>query len=179
MILIGFWHKSDNFEARTTDMSKTEVNIIPGEGLGNLKFGMNREQVMALLGKPDAQEITYYGEDESDKSDAWEYHPLRIDLSFEEAEDWRLTIISVSSEDYLFKGSSLIGLDLDELMEELSVLGVNDLEIEDMSSEDHPDQKLIACESLGVNFWLHQNILEEIQWGPLFIDDNTIKWPEI
>ncbi|WP_436516080.1 hypothetical protein [Ekhidna sp. To15] len=159
-------------------MKKEHVEILPGIGLGQLKFGMTREEVKALLGDPDHQEVTHYGDDETDQSDAWEYHPLRLDLSFEEAEDWRLVIFSVSSEDYTLKGSSLIGLDMDELMEELDLLGVKDLEIEDLSSEDHPDQKLISSESLALNFWLHQDILEEIQWGPQFIDEETIKWPE-
>lgn len=159
-------------------MEKIQVEIIPGVGLGKLKFGMSREEVKAILGEPDHQQITHYSDDESDQSDAWEYHPLRLDLSFEEVEDWRLTIISVSSEDYHLKGSSLIGLDMEELMEELEVLRIDNLEIEDMSSEDHPEQTLIASEELGLNFWLHKNVCEEIQWGPLFIDDNTIKWPE-
>jgi hypothetical protein len=159
-------------------MDKVHIDILPGIGLGKLKFGMSRDDVKAILGEPDHQETTHYGEDESDQSDAWEYHPLRLDLSFEEAEDWRLMIISVSSEDYHLKGSSLIGLDMDELMEELEVLGIKDLEIEDLSSEDHPNQKLISSESLAINFWLHENILEEIQWGPQFIDDETIQWPE-
>ncbi|MEO9871253.1 hypothetical protein [Ekhidna sp.] len=158
-------------------MEKVNLDIKPGEGLGNIKFGMNRDEVERLLGKPDHQEVTHYGEDESDQSDAWEYHPLRLDLSFEEVEGWRLMIISVSSEDYLLKGSSLIGLNQDELMEELEMLSIKDLEIEDLSSEDHPNQKLVSSEELAVNFWLHDNILEEIQWGPQFLDDDTIKWP--
>lgn len=159
-------------------MEKIQVEIVPGVGLGKLKFGMSRDEVKTILGEPDHQEITSYGDDDSDQSDAWEYHPLRLDLSFEEAEDWRLTILSVSSEDYMFKGSSLIGLNQEELMEELDVLRVKDLEIEDMSSEDHPEQTLISSDELGMNFWLHKDILEEIQWGPLFEDENTIRWPE-
>jgi len=159
-------------------MEKIQVEIIPGVGLGKLRFGMSREEVKAILGTPDHQEITFYGDDETDRSDAWEYHPLRLDLSFEEAEDWRLTILSVSSDDYLLKGISLIGLSQEELMEALEVLDIKDLEIEDLSSEDHPDQLLISSESLGVNFWLHKGILEEIQWGPLFADEHTIIWPE-
>lgn len=158
-------------------MEKIQVEILPGIGLGKLKFGMSRDEVEAILGKPNHQEVTHYGEDEEDKSDAWEYHPLRLDLSFEEAEDWKLMIISVSSEDYQLKGSSLIGLDMDELLEELDILGIKDLEIEDMSSEEHPSQKLISSEDLALNFWLHQDVLEEIQWGPQFLDDETIKWP--
>lgn len=159
-------------------MEKEQVEILPGIGLGKLKFGMQREEVKAILGNPDHQEITHYGDDAQDQSDAWEYHPLRLDLSFEEAEDWKLVIISVSSEDYHLKGSSLIGLNMDELMEELEILGIKELEIEDLSTEDHPEQKLVSSEELGLNFWLHQDILEEIQWGPQFLDEETIQWPE-
>lgn len=158
-------------------MEKAQVEIKPGIGLGLLKFGMTRDEVKKILGDPNHQKVTHYGDDESDRSDAWEYHSLRLDLSFEEAEDWRLTILSVSSEDYQLKGSSLIGLDQEELMDELNMLGIKDLTLEDMSSEDHPDQLLISSEDLAINFWLYQNILEEIQWGPQFIDDQTIKWP--
>ncbi len=158
-------------------MEKQHIDIIPGVGLGEVKFGMNREEVKSILGEPNHQQITSYGQNDDDRSDAWEFHPLRLDLSFEEAEDWRLMIISVSSEDYLFKGSPLIGLSLDELMEELEILGLKDLEIEDTSSEENPDQKLVSSEELALNFWLYEDILEEIQWGPQFIDDNTIRWP--
>lgn len=159
-------------------MEKIQVEIKPGTGLGNLKFGMTREEVKAILGEPDHSETTHYGDDVDDRSDAWEYHPLRLDLSFEEAEDWRLTIISVSSEDYQLKGSSLIGLSQEELMDELDLLKINNLAIEDLSTEDNPDQILIASDELGLNFWVYQDVLEEIQWGPQFVDEHTIKWPE-
>ncbi|NQZ79093.1 MAG: hypothetical protein HRT61_23690 [Ekhidna sp.] len=159
-------------------MSKNEIEIKPGIGLGKIKFGMSREEVESILGPASHKEFTYFDEDEQDKSDAWEYHPLRLDLSFEEAEGYRLMIIGVSSEDYLLQGSSLIGLSTEELMEELELLGFTDLEIEDLSTEDEPDQKLLSSESNAVNFWLQSDILEEIQWGTQFSDDETIRWPE-
>ena len=54
---------------------------------------------------------------------------------------------------------------MDELMEELDIPGIKDLEIEDLSLENHPDQKLISSEEPALNFRLHRDILEEIQWG--------------
>lgn len=160
-------------------MEKAHLDIRPGIGLGEVKFGMSREQVETLLGKPEAKEVVSYSEeDEDEKSDSWEYHGLRIDLSFEEAEDWRLVIISVSSEQYLLNGKALIGSDQEELMTELAQLEITDLTVEDLSDEDNPNQKLISSELLGINFWLVEDTLQEIQWGPLFIDDDTIDWPE-
>ncbi|GAB4251489.1 MAG: hypothetical protein Tsb0034_30470 [Ekhidna sp.] len=159
-------------------MEKVHTEIIPGVGLGKLKFGMSREEVKAILGEPNHQQITDYGDEESDQNDAWEYHPLRLDMSFEEAENWKLTIISISSEDYHLKGSSLIGLNMEELLEELEVLGFDELEIEDTSSAENPDQMLVSSEDQGINFWVNEDIVEEIQWGPIFTNDNTIQWPE-
>lgn len=159
-------------------MDKKHIDILPGIGLGNLRFGMTREEVTALLGTSSAQKEIDLGEQGTDLIDAWEYHPLRLDLSFEENEDWKLTILSVSSDDYLLEGSSLIGLDMEELMEELSVLGINDLDIEDVSNEDAPNSLLVASEEKGIHFWVNDNIVEEIQWGPLFADEHTIAWPD-
>ena len=157
-------------------MDNMNINITPGTGLGDIKFGMLREQVEKILGKPDHQEISMY-EDENEKLDAWVYNDLSLDLSFEEAEDWRLVIISVSSDQYLLNGKSLIGLEMEELLDELNDEQIEDLEIEDLSSKEAPDQKLISSEEHGINFWVNDGILEEIQWSPRIAEDNTIVWP--
>lgn len=159
------------------EMEKTQLTILPGVGLGEVKFGMTREAVLSILGNPEAKEVVSYSDEEDEKSDSWEYQGLRVDLSFEEAEDWRLVIISVSSEDYLLNGKALIGSDQEELMTELAQLEISDLDIEDLSDEQNPNQKLVSSELLGINFWLVEDTLQEIQWAPLFIDDDTIDWP--
>ena len=64
-------------------------------------------------------------------------------------------------------------------MKELKTSQIKDLDIEDLSSADSPNHVLLSSFSLGVNFWLDEGILEEIQWGPDFIDDDTIKWPKL
>lgn len=158
-------------------MKKKQLDILPGVGLGEVKFGMSREEAASLLGEPQAKEVVSYSDEEDEKSDSWEYQDLRIDLSFEEAEDWRLVIISVSSEEYLLNGKTLIGSDQEELMTELAQLEISDLMVEDLSDEQNLNQQLISSELLGINFWLVEDTVQEIQWAPLFIDDDTIDWP--
>ncbi len=152
--------------------------ILPGIGLSSIKFGMTRPEVEKVLGKPDEQEISSYSDDDENMNDSWVYHELGLDLSFDEDDDWRLVILSVSSEDYTLMGKDLMGMAMDDLMNELTDLKIEDLEIEDMSSEENPDHKLISSEATGLNFWLQDGELEEIQWGPNFIDDDTIDWPK-
>lgn len=160
-------------------MEKQHIDIKIGTGLGDVKFGMTRDEVEAILGKPEFQEITSF-EDEGEefKSDSWEYHGLRVDLSFEEAEDWKLVIISVSSDDYLLNEKQLIGSDMEELMSELTELNINDIEVEDLSTDENPDFVLVASEEHAINFWVSEDVTEEIQWGPHINEDNTIAWPE-
>lgn len=158
-------------------MSKQHTSIVPGIGLGDITFGMSREEVEQLLGTPQAKTVTSYDDSGEDLSDSWEYHELRLDLSFEEEEDWRLSIISASSEDYTLEGKELIGLEMEELLPELAELQINDLVVEDLEGE-HPESQLISSEATGMNFWLNKGILEEIQWGPLFLDEHTIDWPK-
>lgn len=153
-------------------MSKIHKEIKPGRGLGAIKFGMKREEVLELIGEPDHKEITRYSDESESECDSWEYHALRLDLSFEADEDWRLTILSVSSEDYTLDGTSMIGLELDDVLEELDVQKIEDYEIEDAE-----EGQLLSVDHLSLNFWLTDDVLQEIQWSVLYNDDDTVQWP--
>jgi len=148
-----------------------------GEGLGELKFGMTREQVTAILGQPD--DVDQYSDPdlEDDSSESWHYDELEISLSYDEDAEWKLVTIAVSAPKYKLNGKELIGLEGDDVMKVLESLNLGPHEIEDWSSEEVPDQKLISFVDAQINFWLVDGELSDIQWGPLFIDEETIKWP--
>ena len=157
-----------------------ELNeIIAGEGLGELKFGLSRDQVIEALGQPDETD-TFSEEDGNGESlESWEYLDLELSVSFTEEDDWKMCILSSTSEDVTFKGKKFIGLSESDLASTLTEMGITDLENEDYSSDETPDHVLVNSESLELNFWLNGNVVTEIQWGPLFVDDDTIKWPKI
>lgn len=162
---------------------KNEIkDILAGEGLGRIKFGMTKEELKEILGEPD--EVDVFSPTENDgeseeQMESWHYDSLELSASFDELEDWRLVTLSVSSDEYLFEEKSLIGLEKKELIKVLNELGLQELEHEDWSSSESPDHKLISSEEAGINFWLDEGILTEIQWGPLFSDDDeNIDWPE-
>lgn len=152
-------------------------DIKPGEGLGEIKFGMTREQIKDILGQPD--DIDHYADSDldEDESESWHYDELELSLSFDEDADWKLVTIAVSSPNYEFRGKKLIGLGSDDLLEELNGLSLGDFDTEDWSSEEVPDHKLISYPDSQINFWLEDGELTEIQWGPLFMDEETIQWP--
>lgn len=159
-------------------MNKDIKEIKSGFGLGILKFGMYREDIRELLGDPNDIEIYSYSETEENLTESWHYFDLELSCGFDQEEDWRLVTLSITSDYYQFHNKSLIGLNQNELISELKNLKINDLEFEDWSSKENPDYKLVTSDSIGIKFWFDKGILSEVQWVPLFIDDETINWPE-
>src|SRR5680860_1281117 len=100
-------------------MKKALKEIKPGYGLGSLKFGMTREEVQSLLGKPSFIDKYSHTVSKKDLTESWQYDELLLSLSFDEDEDWKLIMISVNDDFYEFEGKSLIGLNQDELIEQL------------------------------------------------------------
>ena len=159
-------------------MLKELVEIKPGIGLGFLKFGMSREQVKELLGEPTFIDKYSHSDALNDATESWEYDELYLSISFDEAENWKLMMFSVSSDFYELEEASLIGLNEKKLIDQLDEIDFGNVYVEDCSENDDEDLKVIEIDEKSINFWLTNGVLDEIQWSPLFIDDDTIKWPK-
>lgn len=159
-------------------MLKELKEIKPGVGLGFLKFGMSREQVKELLGEPTFIDKYSHSDAENDATESWEYDELFLSISFDEAETWKLMMISVSSDYYELEEVSLIGLNEKKLVDQLDEIDLGDVFVEDCSDSETQNQKVIEIDKKSINFWITDGYLDEIQWSPLFLNDDTIKWPK-
>jgi hypothetical protein len=153
------------------------IDIKSGTGLGELKFGMNREELKSLIGEPDEVEQYSLSGDEDDQTESWHYDELELALSFIKVDDWRLVSLTTSSEESVFKGTEMIGLSQKDLKTELKKIDVNDLEVEDCSSADTPNLKLVFSMIEGMNFWLEEGVVTDVEWGIRYNDDEQIDWP--
>lgn len=158
-------------------MQEEIKDIQAGQGLGRIKFGISREELKKILGEPDEVDRFSHSDAEDDLTESWHYDELDLSASFDQQEDWRLTTLSVSSPEYELEGESLIGLPKKEVTDRLKKLGLTDLESEDWSSAESPNHLLISSEEAGMNFWLDEGLLTEIQWGPLISEDDSLEWP--
>ncbi len=159
-------------------MKKALKDIKPGFGLGNLKFGMTKAEVKLMLGEPSFIDEYSHTDSDEDLTESWEYDELELSISFDEEEGWKLIMISVNSDFYELEGVSLIGLGEKELLRKLEAINLGKLNLEDSSEYDGQDQKVIEIDDKSINFWLKDGVLDEIQWSPLFLDDDTIVWPK-
>lgn len=151
--------------------------IRPGKGLGTLLFGKSREQVKAMLGKPEEVERYSLSDEEGDATEAWHYDDLGLSLSFDEEFGWKLSSIAVSSADFTLDGQSLIGKNKAEVMEAFRANEWGELEEDVEVSEDDPDSCLMHVDESRISLWFEQDELTEIQIGPFYRNEEII-WPE-
>ena len=155
-------------------MKHTEVKT--GEGLGEIKFGINKEKLAEFLGQPDEKDgFSYEGGEEND-TEAWHYDDLELSFSFDKDDAWRLGTMASSSNATLFEGEEVIGLDVDSLLNLLKHKGL-DAESEDLSTDEIPNHHVVTVEQESINFWFEDGKLSEIQWSPIWADEETIVWP--
>lgn len=152
-------------------------NIQIGIGIGPVKFGMTMEEVAQLIGHPDAVERFSYLEEEDVLAEEWTYSNPDLRLTFNEEEEWRLCRISTYSKEIELCGQSLIGMDRAAFIQSFQESILGEMKMEDLSSVEIPNYQLIYFDKSRVDFWFENDVLMDIEWGPLWQDENTIVWP--
>ena len=147
-----------------------------GEGFDQIKLGMTRERVEEILGKPDeVDEITY---PDGGESITYSYDEMGFDLTFESENENRLSYISFFDDQFHILEKIKIGLSKEELKKLIKKSGFSKPILEDMSYEEFPDNELMSFDKENLNLWFTQEVLDEIQIGPKWKDDDTPIWPD-
>jgi len=149
-----------------------EINI--GRGLNNILFGISRDTFKKQLGEPTEIDNYNAGDDDEYLTEAWHYDNFEISASFDEEDDWRLTTLSTSSPIAKLNGKNVIGMTVTQIEELIAPLQLGDIEMEEMEEE---NQLLMSIVASSLNFWFEEGKLSEVQWGVLWKDEDTPKWP--
>jgi hypothetical protein len=149
--------------------------IIPGNGIGNVLLGMKIADVEKILGQPDDKEVIEY--DDGENSCTLYYFDLQVDLTFESDDDDKLSFISVENEQFSIEGRIKVGQSKEEVKNHCKALNYSEPELEDLSSDEAPNQELLSFDIENINFWFTDDKLDEIQIGPFWKDDETPIWP--
>ena len=104
-------------------MENTEIKI--KEGLGDIKFLSSIEDVISILGEPTEDEAINEVDD-SHHSRLLHYDYLGLSASFDEEENWTLTSIAISEEEYNINGVNLIGLNKSDFLEKIKTLNLGE-----------------------------------------------------
>jgi len=149
--------------------------IVLGKGFDKIRLGMEKSEVEQLLGKPNDMEEHIYPEGGS--SETYSYYEEGFDLTFESENESRLSYISVFKDDFHIDNKINIGQTKNELLQIIEKEGFSEPDIEDVGGDEYPGNELIFLKDENLNLWLSDNVLDEIQFGPFWEDDETPIWP--
>ena len=153
-----------------------EIN--PGVGVGEVKFGMLKEQVQAILGKPSETELEK-DFDTADAVETWDYEPYGIAFSFDEEEDWKLETITINSSFYELNNVGFVGKSIEEVQNLIEVMQLGEMEFEDYSTPEMPNYEMIDVDASNLFFWFNNEVCVEVQMGVQWSDDDQPIWPKI
>jgi len=142
-------------------MENTEIKV--KEGLGDIRFLSSIEDVINILGEPTEDE-SINEIDDSHHSRLLHYDHLGLSASFDEEENWTLTSIAISEEEYNINGVNLIGLNKSEFIEKIKPLNLGDFIKEEFNEEDYKSTVLNFDDS-HLTCWFENDELQEIQWS--------------
>ncbi|MEN8765269.1 MAG: hypothetical protein ACN4EF_01675 [Wenyingzhuangia sp.] len=148
-----------------------------GVGVGVIKFGMIKTEVLNILGLPTEKDIEKDFET-GDAVETWDYENYGVAFSFDEEESWRLETITINSSNFEINGVGLIGYGIQEVQDFIEEHALGSMAFEDYSSTDHPNHELIDVDQSNMFFWFTDEVLTEIQFGVQWDEDDNALWPE-
>ena len=149
-----------------------EIKI--GLGLGKVTFGSSKESIKKNLGEPNEIEVLDIPIDGEEVTlEQWHYDDLELSASFDIEQDEILETLAVSSDEYTINGVSLIGKKINEVNQLLNKLHLGSFEKDQISDEDGNSTVYSFLDS-NMNFWFEDDELTEIQWGPIYLDEEPM-----
>jgi hypothetical protein len=152
---------------------KTILDIKPMQGLGELKFGVSREDVKAVLGEPDETE-TIDVEGEIHEVEVWSYFDQGHSIYFEKDLDNVCTNFETENEDALLFGKKVFELDKDAIIALMKENNFNQFEIED---DAELDEIIVFFDEAHMQFVFENDQLGLVSWAVAMGDDDEILWP--
>ena len=150
-------------------LSASARTVIPHVGVGEVRFGMDREAVQAILGSPaerDAESVPDW--------ESWAYPDLGLEITFDADEAYRCTYLQVDRADYQLAGESLFGLDRASIIGIASKLSLGEV----AEAEDGEDQATLEFPeaSLEIHFEAGRSVM--LGWSAEIDETDEFRFPK-
>jgi len=143
-----------------------EIKI--GIGIENLFFGMKQTEIKCILGEPNK-----INEDEMEDGIVYYYNDKMIKLKFDKEEDYKLNSIEVHNQEIKLFNQNIFRKTKCEIEEILESNGYFKFEYEEYTTFD-----TLFCEEIWTTFVFEFDKLMNIEFSPLFNDNDERIWPQ-
>ncbi|MCB2147229.1 MAG: outer membrane protein assembly factor BamE [Deltaproteobacteria bacterium] len=124
------------------------MKIYPSIEQYNIRFGLKREKVRAILGEPSSVDIINVSEQAD--LECWTYDAHQIELIFDSENSYRLFSISFASENVKVEDVAIIGLKEKKLLKKFPELYCQDEKDEIGYNYEYPGENLMFWVSDGI-----------------------------
>lgn len=149
-------------------------NIILKYGLGNLKFGIDEDELKNLIGLPDKIVEEEFIEGENVR--ILEY--ADIQFSFNEINAFKLSEIEFTSSLYLIANNNLVGKTLHLFLNEMQELEIENPKIEVQINEYTDNTIFLFYESVGLTAIFEDYLCKRVSIYPIYDQEDKIIWPK-
>ncbi len=135
-----------------------KYEILPGEGLDTLRFGMEPEEIIRLIGQPDDKDMD---DDEDFRSEMWMYEELQLTLFFQGDEFQQLICLECDHPETQLFGQRIFALsekDITALMER-NKGGLFESETEAWG------EKRLSYDDWMMDFYFENGKLSTVNWS--------------
>jgi len=139
--------------------------IKPKIGIGDIDFYATIQEFIYVFGDPNEEEIMKE-KDEDVSSKILHYDNIGMSASFDEENNWQLTSIAISENDFHFNGLYLIGITKSDFFTKINEFNMGEFEMEEFN-EDGYTSTLYHFSDQHMSFWFENDELQEIQWSAI------------
>ena len=154
-----------------------DYEIVVGQGIGKIVFGIPKTELTDVLGEPDEIEIP----EDPEKFD-WEslwYKTIKCSFLFDPIFEDRLMEIIVENEYFHIGKRIRVGIGKADLMNLARELNLGDYRIETRTEEEFLFRELIFFDSTGLLLFIEFGKVAAIRICPLRNKEGLIIWPEL
>lgn len=137
-----------------------DMEILPGVGIGDIRFGMVEREVIHFLGEPDEINDFEYVENEAYRE--LDYCGRGLTFSFDADDEYRLGHISVTEQGYTLFSQDVLGYTLEKTREFISSFTDDVPAYEDTTWGKPEVSELLTVDGYGLMFWFKSGVLDEL-----------------
>ena len=147
------------------------IEIKPMEGLGELNFGVTKEEVERMVGAP--EDVEEMDTENNIRTLIWHYWSKGFSAFFDEDNNFKLSSLEVDNQMTTLWGQLIFNMKEEELIELFRSKGFKEIDIE----EQEWGERRVSIDDAMVDLYFEDGELNSINFG-VFINDLEIAvWP--
>ena len=147
--------------------------IILGQGIGEIRFGLTMDEVEAIMGKP--EEVETSEEDEEFEYEVWNYWEEGYSFYFDEDDDYRLGLIETANEEVTLFGQKIFQMKQAEVEALLKSKGLSNPDKDTLET----GEKHVTYEKEMLDMYFDKDALVTVKFGVFVGDDLEVQWPKL